>query len=229
MIKYFPLKLLNMNKFIVIFTSIQFLICCSLCSQPQYYDSWKDALLPSEANDVKGSPYLFEKWQKGYVYTVAGDSMQTMQINFNGLTGAFEVKEKGRQIQANIKHHNKVKIYGADRNMVFINDHPENNDLDYAELIYNGAKVKLFKSFSVYIREKTASTYNGSSKEKYYSKSTDFYAIKNDQKTEVKRKSKFFEQYFDDKNLKSYIKKNKIDLKNDSDLAKLFEYAESRM
>jgi len=217
-----------MNKFTIIFTLIQLFICFNLLGQPQYYDSWKDALLPSEADNVKGTPYLFEQWQKGYIYTVAGDSMQTMQINFNGLTGAFEVKEKGRQIQANIKHHNKVKIYGADRNRVFIN-HPEDDNLQYNEVLYESNKFKLLKTFAVIIREKTASNYNGSSKEKYFTKSTDYFLVKDNDRTEVKRKSKFFEQYFMDKNLKNYIKKNKLDLKKDRDLTKLLQHAEARL
>lgn len=217
-----------MNKIIFSVIVIFVISSVALIGQPQYYDSWKDVLAPSEKNDIKGSPYLFENWQSGYIYTIAGDSMYTKQINFNGLSGAFEVKEKGKQIEANKKHHHKVKLTSTNQITIFQND-PEKNDLEYGELIYQGKKMKMIKTFSATIREKTASGYNGSAKEKYYTNSTNYFLVSDAKKSNVKLKPKFFEEYFSDKTLKNYIKKNKLDLKKDQDLVKFLQYAESRM
>ncbi len=194
-------------------------------SQDQFYDTTNQSF-SRKTGDVKGTPYEFENWKKGYVFTIKGDSMLTAMINYNGYSKLFEIKEEGNYIALNEKYHNKIKIRNGYAYETYKN-RLVGSDLEYYQVLYEGENVSLLKRHEVKIKERGESNYAGSVKSKKYKNSTVYYLLDEEGYKELNRKDKFFEKYFRSKKVKKFIKDNKLKLKKDMDLIKAVEYGDT--
>ncbi|MDG1038975.1 MAG: hypothetical protein P8O89_08550 [Polaribacter sp.] len=178
---------------------------------------------PSKRPEIKGDIYLFKGWNNlASIITGKGEKYKLKNINFDTNQKMFAMKtaidsvfvfsrESIKQVMVNNK---MFKRYSKD----FVYDY-------YEVIAFGKGKEVLKQSFKVIkkgSKDPFTNTYKG---DEYVLKSKYFFNSVSGIK-EIKLKKKPFSNLFgdDSKNIKEIISKQKISLKKDSDIIKLFKF-----
>ena len=150
--------------------------------------------------DIKESPYFFDDWVVGTVMASSLDKFEDVQVNYNGYTRNFEVKNGDKYIELDERTHKRVEIY-ADKNpgrfkensadtLVFMAGfHPKFAD-HYALIAYTGKNFVYLKDFSTGISEKTMQDVGRTINIKRFTSKEDLYFLLNGDLIPVKLKKK---------------------------------------
>ena len=178
--------------------------------------------------NIRGFPFIWEDWQAGIVINNKGESVEAEKINFNAHTQTFEVKKGTRFIELATEDQQEVIITSPEGPLTFKKEIHPDLPLEFNQLLYKGASLQLVKSTEKEISTKVFQNVGKKVTVEQFVKRETFYLI---EKGELRRlkisKKALLKELEQSKKLDSYIKKNKLKIKNDEDLVKLFAYYES--
>jgi len=183
---------------------------------------------------VKGTPYVFEEFHPGEVYLKTKNKVAVQDLNYNCFENEIVYMDPATKV---IRLMNRFQvdlftIRDGDRVLTFV---PvklgDDEQTIFAEVLYNkGSDV-----YKVYGKEWLKANYEGGySADRRYDEFVDkydLYFIKEGENMlyKAKKSKKQVIAAFPDheKEISSYIKSNKLDLKEDSSLVKLLVYYDS--
>jgi len=189
-----------------------------------------------ERENVEGSPFVFKDWPKGEILTADKRRILVKEINYNARQNKFFYKIGEDYYELYPHQVDFVIVRTGKKDHIFVPQVPYPFPKPY-----NGF-VEIFttdrnKIYAVKIHRKTLEPANKSQsyasdrsfeKMKYYDKSR-FYILKNGMyvkaPTSVSKLAKLLElNNKQAKELKKFVKTNKLSLKNGADLQKIMEY-----
>jgi hypothetical protein len=174
-------------------------------------------------NNILGTPYLFSNWETlATIHTGDGKQYSITNLNYDTKINRFVSKVsldsvfvfEASDLKEAILNNRRFKRY-------YFNDVYE-----YYQIIASSkGKEILKKNFKAIKRGKKDPLTAKVSKDKYYLKTKYFLNSKNGVR-EFKMKKKTFLKIFGNQSpkVKKYIKRNKLSIKNDIDIAKIFKY-----
>jgi len=192
------------------------------------YNTNNEVFTEKRYSHVQGSPYFNKEWNKGNLYDVKDQVLPHASINFNGESGLLEIKEDEKTIQLNQNLYNRIEIMVDGKKQVFVNRITP-VDLTYYRAIYQSDIMQFLERFESTLKEEEVATYGASKSRSKFVNKTKYYIFKDGKMNEVTRNNKKLVDHLKSARLKSYIKKNKLNLKKDEDLVKALAYYESSM
>ena len=186
---------------------------------------------------IGGTPYLFDEWMNGNVVIKSGTKLKGVKLKYDVYSDALNFQDPS----------GKVRILSKSKIMSFEITNPdvdrdtltfEKYELSgfkgevFCLVIYDGEKWKLVNKIRKYLTEKitTIGGYNNSKSEsRKFQKVNSYFLIKEDGstiKTNNNKKSLLSVMGDQEAKLKSYIKSSKLDLKKESDMARLVQHYE---
>lgn len=183
-------------------------------------------------NNVKGSPYLYEKYKVG-TFFVGNTSYGNVLMRFNTYTDEIELlPEAGREAEALMKVANSKVTFENKTLKVFTYNDEEGYEKQgyFLVLSENNGVSLLFRKKCVFSPNEKALTANQANRAAKFTQYDRFYIVKDGQKpVEVRPKKKAIIKLFPEKasEIKKYIKSEKLRLKEQEDFAKLVTYIAS--
>lgn len=196
----------------------------------QYTEDFRaKTVLEKTYTDVKGSPYLFDDWSLGIVKMVAGSSYKDMALKYDQVTGELIFKDKtGKSLGfadpiAEFKIIDKSNAFRIFRSGFKATDN--NSEKSFYEVLYDGGTT-LLKDPRKNIVEHRA--YNSSTVVKSVVETPAYYVVLNGELIKIKKDKKaILAALPNSAALDKYIQDNKLNVKEDKDLAKLMLYYDS--
>jgi len=180
---------------------------------------------------VKGTPYVFEEFHPGEVYLKTKNKVAVQDLNYNCFENEIVYMDPATQV-IRVMNRFQVDLFtirDGDRVLTFV---PvklgDDEQTIFAEVLYNKGSIV----YKVYGKEWLKANYEGGySADRRYDEFVDKYDLYFIKKGEnmlykaKKSKKQVIEAFPDhEKEISSYIKSNKLDLKEDSSLVKLLAY-----
>jgi len=134
---------------IVIILLIQ---CYSLKSTSQSNSLFTNAVAIDEYryDDIRDSPYQFDSWLPGIVYTVKGDPIEVEQLNINGYSKEVEIRRGSHFIELDQAGYGRIEVISDDGiKHVFVRDLAGNFRDRFVELVHEGTKIQCVRQFVV--------------------------------------------------------------------------------
>ena len=181
---------------------------------------------------VEGSPYLFPEWRTGTFTDVDGKSRGKYQLRYNIYDDELEIIKEKKAISLNHRLVKEFEVFNPENagRSLFRSGYPAHEEYDPSDfygVLNDDGDFHLLKKYSCTITkvetrgygENTATQkFLQSSKYYVYSEKTGFIKINKSRKSIFEVFPKHEQQ------LKTFIKKNKINIKNDNDLARLIQF-----
>jgi hypothetical protein len=179
---------------------------------------------------VEGSEYLNEKFVKGEIFTSDSERFTDIPMRFNAYHDEVEVLMPDTTIWTLTNKSNIIKIHLNSSVLVytgFISD--EGNKSGYLSLIYSGKNLLYRRDYKVFMEGVPSNGIINEIPSKIVDRQKEFF-IKTDAGL-----PRFFKTYkglseisgTQSSEIKSFIKKNKINLKKEDDLIKLMTYIDT--
>lgn len=184
----------------------------------------KRTVTPSEVID--GSPYYngndFKK------VSISGYSKNVQDLRYNSYSDEMEFLNGNEVFSINKENGMVVTFTGINKTYECINYNWEGRDkFGYlVQLVNNPEKYSLYKKEKTELLKGEKSP-NGITKDRndYYAKDKDSYILKNKETfISIPKNKKEFSNKFNNSEIESYLKKNDINFKKESDLIKLISY-----
>ncbi|MEL6923984.1 MAG: hypothetical protein AAFO94_08045 [Bacteroidota bacterium] len=180
--------------------------------------------------DIKGSPYLFKGWATATLVGTRGEKTEGIKINYNGFNGEFEVLVDGKHITLETNDYKRIFIIppGSGRELLFKRGLHMKYANKFPQVIYEGDDMVLIKEFIVTKSKQKIESVGKTIEVERFGHRHDYWLLKNNELTVFKpRKKDVIRQLGGSEALASFIKKEKLDLKKEADLQKLFNYYET--
>ncbi|SFA43274.1 hypothetical protein SAMN04488511_103302 [Pedobacter suwonensis] len=180
--------------------------------------------------DLKGSPYFVDIWSKGLVKQSNGQKLRDIDLKYDQLQDELIFKNTdGRELGFAVpvtEFKISYIINGSTKSSIFRNGFEPfkgSTAQNYYEILYEG-KLSLAKKNVKRIEEYRE--YNSATITKSIIERVKYYYYKANKLSEFKRDTNSIKEAFGDHadSLLTYIRENKLDLKNDMDLIKIFDY-----
>lgn len=183
---------------------------------------------------VKGTQYVFKEFLQGDVFLKSKEKVTIKRLNYNCFENEITYKDPATDV---IRILNKFQvdlftIYDGADVLTFVPlKLEEDGETIFAEVLYNKASIV----YKVYEKEWVKANYEGGySADRAYDEFVDKYDLyflkKGDNMLyKAKKSKKQVKEAFPDQasEITSYIKSNKLDLKEDESLVKLMKYYDS--
>ena len=177
--------------------------------------------------DVKGVPYLFNDFVNGTITDLEGRSYDAM-LNYNGHTQQIEVKRGDQFIILDEKFYRQVDMDWNGQTITFMRGVDRLRPNTFMQVLYKGAKVKLIKDFKVDISEQKVQNVGQTVYFKRFTTSTVYQMSQLAKLTRLQLNKKSLSKALGDKTM-AYAKAQKINFKDDIELAKLVAYYEQEV
>jgi hypothetical protein len=177
---------------------------------------------------VKGSPTLFEDFIPGKVRVHDGNGYAVL-LNFDAFNKQILLK---RNNEAGFRVLDLSKVVSftfmtGTGNRDFVVVKVQNNEFEVREILYEG-KITFYRIHKVILEK---ADYQGaySSNRKYdeFVHESDYFSLNNGKTTPFKLKIRSLEKSFPGAPIDKFLKENKLDFSNDTDLIKLFKLIDS--
>lgn len=182
----------------------------------------------SSNTDVEGSFYLFDNWKQGKISFEDGSAEQTVDVKFDLFENLLVIKGEGDVENVFSSPIAYFSILDGEKWMSFKKGFqgPDLNKDIFVQVLYSGTKVSFFKREVKTIIESKG--YNTATVTKKVANTTLYYIKKDETNNlfQVKRDVKSLANTLQNSELESFAKKNKLNLKKDEDLIKLFSFYE---
>ncbi|MCH2196283.1 hypothetical protein [Kordia sp.] len=181
--------------------------------------------------NVKGSPYLYEKYKLGQFF-VGDKSYGNVMMRLNTYTDEIELMPvEGEEVGALMKIDDS-RLTFENKTLKLL---PYKDEDDYAqkgyflELTQNKDLKLLLRKKCLFSPNEKALTANQKDRAAKFTQYDYFYILKDGNLTSIEPKKKSVLKMFPDKRseIKSYIKSEKLKLKKEKDFAKLVDYIAS--
>lgn len=215
-------------KFIQITTLFLITICFSSNAQQYIQDIQGNVLTEQSKTDVIGSPFLKNEFTNGNVVLTNGNKYENVPLKYD--VSKDELYFKNPKDESMLSFVIPVKSFELE-GRTYLNGFPVTDNFNqnsYYELIFNGNIKLLIKNYKAIIENKN---YNSAVTEKRFEDFKAYYMLKEGKMIRFKPSKKDLLETFNDKSaeIDAFLKKEKIDLKSNDDLAKVFEYYSSTL
>jgi hypothetical protein len=174
-------------------------------------------------NTISGSPYLLEDWNsKAVIFSTSGDIFKIDKLNYDTTKERFVVK----MTKDSVFVLDSSTIQKVILNRKMYKPYIKNGEKNFYQNVASAKGIGFFKK-SVKVIKKASKVDLFTDTGKKYVLKTNFYIHKDDEIQKIKPKNKYFLKFFnkdDATKIKEYISNNKLSIKNDSDLKKIFQY-----
>ena len=206
---------------------------CSIAAHAQYTiqpygDMQGTPLKEIKYENVIGTPYFLDFWSKGKVTTKSGKNYLDMPLKYDIMNDKLIFQGDGGNMMYFAEPVSTFEITdtGLSTNYKFINGLPIIDGLNqssFFQIIASG-KISLFKRVYKKITESTG--YGSASVNKSFNNYSTYYVLQNGNlsKISINKKSLIALLPNKEKEITDYLKKEKTDFKQDSDLNKFFTY-----
>ncbi|MFK7749260.1 MAG: hypothetical protein AB8B65_12765 [Kordia sp.] len=179
-------------------------------------------------NNVKGSPYLEQNYKLGQFF-VGDKSYGNVMMRFNTYTDEIELMPiNGEEVGALMKIDNSRLTYGNKTlELLSYKDEDGNVQQGYFLVLNTNTNVKLLlRKKCVFSPNEKALTANQADRAAKFTQYDYYYILKEGIPVMVSPKKKAITKLFPEKKdeIKSYIKSERLKLKNQKDFAKLVDY-----
>jgi hypothetical protein len=194
------------------------------------YDAKGQVTARNEYVDIQGSPYLDPSWSKGTFTLSNGKIYKDMDIKYDLVKDKMYVKGNNDELVALLDQVRdfsiNVPVSGSAVTRHFRTGYtniPATTNTYYFEVLTEGKTQFLKRSVKSILENKE---YNSATVTKSFELNTKYYIYKDGKGTQVKKDKKAILAALGDKQseLETYIKDEKLNLKNDADVVKLIEY-----
>jgi len=196
-------------------------------TSPLFTDSRGKIIKSTTYDDVSGSPYLLEKWEKGSVKTGSGKTFADLNLKYDiaGERLLYLNKQGDSMTFAEPIVAFELNSEKSAVPLKFVNSLPKADNLKentFLQIIATG-KSSLYKKYNVAIIESKG--YGAQSTKRLFNPSVTYYILKDGvlQKINLSKKSIASTFPSKEKEILDFLKVQKIDFKNDLDLQKLFD------
>lgn len=190
-------------------------------------------ILLQQYESVEGSPFLYEKWNKGTVTLDNGTIYKDISLKYDQVRDVLLFESKGGEA---FEFVNKVKSFkivtaesGENKERVFRSGYKQGNDIkenNFIEVLAVG-KVELLKKTTKQILEE--SSYESALKKKNIHAKESHYLSDGTALSKIKMNEKSLLTALKDKDaeLNEYLKKNNLKIKKEEDVLQLVNYYNS--
>ena len=186
-----------------------------------------DKSLIYDDTNTNGSKYFNKNFTIGKVYVGVEKQKEIIPVRYNAYQGFIEI-QNGDEIQVLVQD---PKISCSINGDLYVytnyNTKKSNDTSGYLKVLYEGDAFTLYKQELVTFREaKPAKSSMTTSFPAKYVQYENFYFKATNSQSAIEINKKTFPKAFNNKQaeVKSYIKKNNIDMKSENDLLKLFTF-----
>lgn len=191
-------------------------------------------------NADDANSYFSEEWGSGNLFiNVDSKGVPVSNIKYNIASDKIVMKDgdkvfefpKGSVLSFTLKA--KDKETGILRDYTFVSGLEGVDKYSATNFFlthYNSPKVKLLTKYFVVLQKSGGSTYGSNAEEFAYSKEKTLFIYKDSKGIAIKKNKKSVLEVLggDKKMWEDYIKANKLDMKNEDDIARLLKYYESK-
>ncbi|WP_158828679.1 hypothetical protein [Mucilaginibacter lacusdianchii] len=184
--------------------------------------------------DVNGSPYLTANWEKATVQLSNGQTYN-VEVKYDLVSDDLTFKSPKGDSLSFVQPVKEFKLSYINDNQPqthlyrsgFPSTGGKTTERSFYEVLYDGG-TKLLKKRAKSIWMETT-TYGTATQTKNITDRTTYFAFKDNKMIPIKQDKKSVLAALSDKadKMEKYVKENKIDWKQDTDLAKVFEYYNS--
>lgn len=183
--------------------------------------------------DIDGTPYFYDDWLKGTIKNSKGDEYKDIELKYDIVAGTLLFKGKNGQALEFINPVIEFSLLNLpDRKeevLLFRNGYPEigENDKNTFYQVLTEGEITLLKSNRKVVREEKA--YNSATIKKKIVPLEEYYFASSTKIGRVKLNEKAILNLLNDQsdNVKDFIDKNKLKLKDERSLIKLINYYNS--
>lgn len=180
-------------------------------------------------SDIKGTPYLFEEWKSGKIYSFLDTLVVPYQINYNGYTKAFEIKNGNKFINLDDSYYKELDLDNPehpDYPIHFSKFGPKSLGGRWAQVIHEGPEFSVYRTFEAAVNQSQIQDVGKTIQVKTFTDRTQYY-IYTEGKVEFFRiRKRDLRNYFGKKVVDPILKENKFDLDEYVDQVKLFALIE---
>lgn len=179
--------------------------------------------------DVNGSPYLFDDWKYGKTMNSKAELVDSILINYNGLTNNMEVMKNNVYIELDAYHYPLVVVYGdLPGEEIFFRRSANKTLLNrYPRMIYNGLEIAIVEDFISRIDTKKVNDVGKIRESSTFVNRKNYYFIKDNNAKLFKLNQKSIIKLLGHKEaLEEFVKQEKLKFNDESDLIKLLEFYE---
>lgn len=218
----------QLMKYLIIILSF-----CSIVTHAQYIvqpygDMQGTPLKEIKYENVDGTPYLLDYWIKGKVTLKSGKQYADMSLKYDVMDDKliFQGENGNSMYFTEPVTAFELSNISSGRSSKFVNGLPaadHYNNLSYYEVIFSG-QISLLKKTSKTITENKE--YGSAVVNKSFKTTNSYFSLSDGKFSKITLNKKTITTLFPSKEqqLSDYLKKEKIDLKNDGDLERLLEY-----
>ena len=176
--------------------------------------------------DVIGSPFLNDAFVNGNVVLTNGVKFKSVLLKYSSYNDELFFKNpKDESLLSFVVPVKSFELLGQ----TYVNGFPRIDNFtenSFYELIANSSVKLLVKNYKTILENKP---YNSASVEKKFEDNKIYYVFKAGKMKRFKPSKKDFMETFADKSseIDIFLKKEKVDFKNNADLVKVFEYYSS--
>ncbi|SNT15222.1 hypothetical protein SAMN05421640_2536 [Ekhidna lutea] len=185
----------------------------------------------NENNESVGERYLFEEWKPGSVETTDGIKLSEVELKYDLLLDILIGKLPGGAVSLkknNILHFS-ITEGGQTLNFKTLS---VDDEKVFAQSIHEGKRLNLFKRHSVKLIKKDDGNQaygSGIAYDKYVSREEFIVKKGNEAAISIKPSKRSVTKLLNDREeqIREFMKKNSLNVKNENELKKVFEYYES--
>lgn len=187
-------------------------------------------IMETSYTDIKGTPFLFENWMPGVVQLENGNTFNNVPLKYNVFDEKLYFKNpKNEELLEFVQPVKSFKFVALDDAGVYEKGFPAIDKFTgetFYSVLYSGKEKLLNKKYKTTLEVRP---YNSATTEKSFVDHSDYFLVKNGKIERIKNSKKDFLAIFSDKanEIDAFIKKEKIDFKNNADLVKVFQYYDS--
>ena len=179
---------------------------------------------------IKGDPYMFDEWRRGKIISEDADAIENVLLNFNGQTNGFEIKQGDKYIELDPSWYLRVVVEGEKEGekIVFQKNFyaPLNNK--FTRIVYKGKTVTVVEDFKSKVEKKVINNVGKNEEIKTFYNRKNYFLIKDKKPVLFRTKKKSLLPMLGmEKELESYMKKEKLKLNSEKDLIQLLTHYDS--
>jgi hypothetical protein len=180
-------------------------------------------IFESKHVDVVGTPFLNENWVSGTIVLQNGLIYKDILLKYSEYDDELFFKNlKDNSMMSFVQPVKSFELLGKkyENGLPAIDNFTQQS---FYELITDGKVKLLFKTYKTILESKP---YNSATTEKKFQDYKAYYILRDDKINRFKPSKKDVLETFKDKNLEidAFIKREKVDFKNNADLDKVFKY-----
>lgn len=181
--------------------------------------------------DMRGSPYLFEKWKYGKTVNSKSEIIDSLEMNYNGHTHNIEIRRDGKFIELDAYHYPLIVLYeGSEKEEIFLRRSSTASLLNrYNRMVFNGLEFSVVEDFNVRIETKKVNDVGIIRETNSFVGRKNYYIIKDNKAKLLKLKKKQLLQTLGNEGeLDDFLKKTRNRLKTEEDLIALFKFFDQK-